>query len=212
MIALVSGPSGAGKSRVIEEFKSFRHEKLNINIKVLHALKDTHTNEVNGKDYFFVSQPEFEDLIKQGYFFEYVKYHNNYYGVPAENLTFDNEHITMFDVLCESGKKFISAFPQDVKEGTMQSCYINAPSREALNERRGNRGEDRVKQDIEQSRIALSFYNWYLINHNIADTADNMYNIMRRFLEKPTQCDTTDLRMFSMKEQDNIKHLESVLC
>ena len=211
MIALISGPSGAGKSSVIEEFKSYRHHKLNINKSVSLTTRTMRDGETNGKDYFFVSQAEFEDLIRQGYFFEYVKYHNNYYGVPAENLTFDNNHITMFDVLCESGKKFITAFPQDVKEGRLQSFYINAPSREILNERRGHRGDDRVKQDIEQSSIALSFYNWYLINHNVANTADNMYNIMRRFLDKSSQHDIVDLRMFSMQAPENIDHLESVL-
>lgn len=212
MIVLVSGPSGAGKSSVIEDLKSKGHKDVVFDKSISLTTRQIRDGEKNGREYYFVSPEEFESLINENYFFEYVKYHNNYYGVPRNNLTLDNKHVTLFDVLCSSGQKFINSFDQEHKDGKLQSFYINAPSKEILNNRRGNRGDSRYWEDVKQSNIAKNLYDWYLINQDVKTTSNNMNNIINYFLYRNNiEQMTNKYDCYSMNNSVCQQHLNEVL-
>ena len=78
---VLSSPSGVGKTTLT---KKLAKNNTNFTISISHTTREPRPNEVNGKDYFFVSKEEFDSLIKSNNFFEYAKIFNNYYGTLKE--------------------------------------------------------------------------------------------------------------------------------
>ena len=83
-LVVISGPSGAGKDTIINEV--IKKEKINAWVSISMTSRPLRGNEVDGKDYFFVTKEEFEDNIKKGNFLEYAKYNDNYYGTPKNKI------------------------------------------------------------------------------------------------------------------------------
>ena len=76
IIVILSSPSGAGKTTLVRKISKLKNYKISIS----HTTRTPRTNEVNGKDYFFVKKKEFRNLIKKKQFLEHAKVFKNYYG------------------------------------------------------------------------------------------------------------------------------------
>ena len=77
MMFVLSSPSGAGKTTLA---KKISENNKNFTISISHTTRKPRPNEVNGKDYQFVSMQEFNTLVKENNFFEYANIFDNYYG------------------------------------------------------------------------------------------------------------------------------------
>ena len=96
VIVILSSPSGAGKTSLVKEISL----KNNYFISISHTTRKPRSNEIDGKDYFFVNQNEFKELISKGKFLEYAKVFNNYYG-SLEDVVFeklDKGNNVIFDI------------------------------------------------------------------------------------------------------------------
>ena len=82
MIVILSSPSGAGKTTLVKKL-SIRN---NFKISISHTTRNPRINEINGKDYFFIQDREFKNLIKKRKFLEYAKVFKNYYGSLKETV------------------------------------------------------------------------------------------------------------------------------
>ena len=76
IIVILSSPSGAGKTTLVKILS----EKKNYFISISHTTRKPRSNEINGKDYYFVNQNEFDLLKDKGELLEYAKVFNNFYG------------------------------------------------------------------------------------------------------------------------------------
>ena len=95
IIVILSSPSGAGKTTLVKKISIENNFKISIS----HTTRKPRTNEVNGKDYFFVNKEEFKNLVDKGEFLEHAKVFENYYGSTkskvierlkkGENVIFD---------------------------------------------------------------------------------------------------------------------------
>ena len=82
MTIILLGESGCGKSSVANELcKNYNYEKI-----VTYTTRLPREGEVNGKDYFFISNEEFNNLKEQGCFLETATYNNWQYGAPKINF------------------------------------------------------------------------------------------------------------------------------
>ena len=81
IIVILSSPSGAGKTSLVKEISL----KNNYSISISHTTREPRSNEINGKDYFFVSMDEFKKLILGKKFLEHAEVFNNYYS-SSENV------------------------------------------------------------------------------------------------------------------------------
>ena len=81
MMFVLSSPSGAGKTTLT---KKLAENNENFIISVSHTTRRPRLNEINGKDYHFVSLDEFNDLVKKNNFFEYANIFDNCYGTLKE--------------------------------------------------------------------------------------------------------------------------------
>ena len=79
IMVILSSPSGAGKTTLV----NLLSKQNNFEISISHTTRQPRNNEVSGKDYYFVSDEEFNRLIKNDEFLEYAKVFNNYYGTTT---------------------------------------------------------------------------------------------------------------------------------
>ena len=112
MIIIFSGPSGVGKSTIINEL--IKEQELYFSIS--HTTREKRHNEIEGVDYYFVTNDEFNNLINNEYFIEYEKYGTDFYGTGKDQLI-NNDLITVLDVevngatkLLEDNSDFIGIF------------------------------------------------------------------------------------------------------
>ena len=94
MMFVLSSPSGAGKTTLT---KKLAKNNKNFKISVSHTTRTPRTNEINGEDYFFVKNEEFNSLVENNSFFEYAKIFNNFYGTLKEPVL-----------------NFLNVFPSDI--------------------------------------------------------------------------------------------------
>ena len=76
IVIILSSPSGAGKTTLVKKIA----EENSFNISISHTTRKPRTDEIDGQDYFFVSQEKFKNLVKNDEFLEYAKVFENYYG------------------------------------------------------------------------------------------------------------------------------------
>ena len=77
IMVILSSPSGVGKTTIT---KKIQQKYPSFKISVSHTTRLPRSNEVNGVDYNFITNNEFEKLIKEKKFYEYAKIFDNYYG------------------------------------------------------------------------------------------------------------------------------------
>ena len=76
IMVILSSPSGAGKTTLAKLIS----ENKNFSISVSHTTREPRVNEIDGKDYYFVSNEEFKKLINKNEFLEYANVFNHLYG------------------------------------------------------------------------------------------------------------------------------------
>ena len=146
VIVILSSPSGAGKTSLVKEISS----KNNYSISISHTTRKPRSNEIDGKDYFFVNQDEFKMLISQGKFLEYANVFNNYYGSSAD-VVFDklnNGQNIIFDIDWQG--------TEQIKEKKLNykiiTIFILPPSRKELFNRLLNRDKNDKKNATERMK------------------------------------------------------------
>ncbi len=144
MFVIISGPSGSGKTTLHKALL----ESPVLKGKLVKSLSATTRNrregERHGRDYLFLSVPVFEDRIKRGYFLEWEKVFDNYYGTPkrqALNLLKKGQHVLLcIDV--KGAKQVWSKYPKALK------IFIKTPNIKVL--------ESRLRQRASESNETLS--------------------------------------------------------
>ena len=170
MNVVISGPSGVGKGTLIERLKRDFCD-IEIEKSISYTTRIPRKTEKNGVDYHFVSMEEFVMLANNNFFFEFVEYDKNFYGIPNVNVH-QNSKIEIFDLVASSGLNIKKSFPNTIL------IYILPPSLNVLNKRRGNRGDDRVSVDLEQMKF-VDEYDYLIINDDIDKSYKQLLNIIK---------------------------------
>ena len=82
VIVILSSPSGAGKTTLVKKISNIK----NFNISVSYTTRIPRSNEKNGKDYYFITKTDFDNLINNDDLLEYAKVFNNYYGSSKKKV------------------------------------------------------------------------------------------------------------------------------
>lgn len=180
---IVAAPSGAGKTSLVSALV----QKLqNVVISISHTTRPMRPAEKNAVNYYFVSEPEFESLLKKNDFIEYAKVYDYYYGTSKQQL---NKYLAQgTDVILEidwQGARQIKELYQDVV-----SIYIVPPSMSILEERLKQRGQDNAEviyKRLKEAQNDISHFNefdYFVVNDNFATTLEQLQSIFnsRRLL------------------------------
>ena len=167
LLIVFSGPSGVGKGTVRQEIFSTPDHKFEYSVSM--TTRAQRPGEVDGKDYFFRSREEFEELIRKGQMLEYAEYVGNYYGTP---LTYVNETLDKgIDVFLEIEVQGALQVKKKVPDAVF--IFLTPPDLNELQERlvgRGTDSEEVIAQRIERAReeIALmSEYDYAIVNDEV---------------------------------------------
>lgn len=173
---VISGPAGAGKSMIV---KKLLEKHPDVGISVSCTTRGIRGNEVNGVDYHFVSDEEFDHLIAEGAFFEWANVHQDRYGtlksVVMEELGKGRDLILEIDVQgCAQAKK---QYPELVK-----SIFVSPPSRQNIEQRLRNRHTEtedaiRVRLGNAAGEIQKAYFYDYLIIHQDWSVVENALDI-----------------------------------
>ena len=168
IMVILSSPSGAGKTTIT---KKIQQKYQTFKISVSHTTRKPRPNEVDGVDYYFVSQEKFKKLIKEEKFYEYAKIFENYYGTLRETV---DQTIKKNDIIFDidwQGTKQLSKF----KKLKLIKIYIVPPNKEELKKRLIKRNQD-SSNEVERRFKAYDEdikhwkdYDYVIINENLED-------------------------------------------
>lgn len=169
VLVVVSAPSGCGKDTIISEVLKQTDDAF---LSVSMTTRAMRTGEVEGVNYYFVTQTEFEEKIDQGEMLEYARYGSNYYGTPAGPVR----------EMLEEGKTVILIIEVqgagNVKRLFPDACniFIIPPSFDVLEKRLRGRGTDDDKSIIKRLEIAKDELNRapefdYIVENDVLEEA-----------------------------------------
>jgi guanylate kinase len=145
---VISAPSGAGKTSLVKALLA-RDPALRLSIS--HTTRKPRPQELDGREYFFVSVPEFEALVARGAFLEHARVFDNYYGTSRE--TVERLLAAGTDVVLEidwqGAQQVRAALPESV------TVFLLPPSRRALEERLTQRQTDSAEVIARRLRDAV---------------------------------------------------------
>ena len=177
-IIIISSPSGAGKTTLC---KLLLKKMNSIELSVSYTSRNQRLNEINGKDYFFVTKEKFNTLKNKNFFIETAINFGNYYGSPYTNLKTFKKNQILFDIDWKGARKIRKKAPKrDIID-----FFILPPSIKELKKRLVKRGRDK-KDDID---LRLSYaireikhykeYSYVLINQNVQQTVNEISDIIK---------------------------------
>ena len=180
IIVILSSPSGAGKTTLVKKISIENNFKISIS----HTTRKPRTNEVNGKDYFFVNKEEFKNLVDKGEFLEHAKVFENYYGSTKSKVI---ERLKKGEnVICDIDWQGTEQIKKKNLIYKLISFFILPPSKTELFNRLKNRDmkdknivEERMKQFNEDINHWEN-YDFVVINDNI----DRCYKEIIEFINK----------------------------
>jgi len=179
MMVVLSSPSGAGKTTLVKKISL----ENNFQISISHTTRPPRTNEINGKDYFFVNKDKFEVLIKKDEFLEYAKVFENFYGSSKQAVikNLDNGKNVVFDIDWQ-GTEQIKKKKLNFK---LITFFILPPSRKVLFERLSSRDmkdknivEQRMKQ-FDQDILHWKNYDFVVINDELEKCYYEITNLLK---------------------------------
>ena len=178
VMIVLSSPSGAGKTTLVNLLSKLK----NFEVSISHTTRQPRHNELDKKDYYFISEDNFKRLIQNEEFLEYAKVFDNFYGTSRtpviDNLNKGKN--VLFDIDWQ-GADQIKNKKLNYK---LITFFILPPSRKVLFERLSNRDmkdklivEERMK---EFSRDVLHWinYDYVIINDNLEECYTKINNLI----------------------------------
>tara|TARA_Y100001935_G_C17104014_1_gene407387 strand:- start:48 stop:677 length:630 start_codon:yes stop_codon:yes gene_type:complete len=178
-LIIISSPSGAGKTTLC---KLLIKKMKNINLSISYTSRSQRLNEVNGKDYYFVSKKKFEKLKNNNFFVETATNFKNLYGSPYKNIVLSkkkNQHV-LFDIDWKGARKIRKNYTKD----EIIDFFILPPSKAELKRRLVKRGRDNnneIKLRLSYAINEMKHFNEYkyvLINANVQKTVNEIKKII----------------------------------
>ena len=175
VMIILSSPSGAGKTTLV----GLLSQNPKFEISISHTTRKPRQNEIQNKDYYFVSEHEFKRLIRNEEFLEYAKVFNNLYGTtrtPVIERLNKGKHV-LFDIDWQ-GADQIKNKKLDYK---LITFFILPPSKEVLFKRLSNRHMgDKTMVEERMNQFSHDVLHW--INYDYVVVNDTLNNCFLKIL------------------------------
>jgi len=176
-LLVVSGPSGSGKSSLMKEILQ---EIPDSYFSISSTTRSIREGEVDGINYHFISKEEFENDIDAGFFLEWARVHDNYYGTSLKPILKELHEGKL--VICDidvQGHKIA----REKFSNLITSVFVTTPDQKSLKERLINRGTD--SEEVIKKRLAnavsemtcISEYDYVLINDDFKMALHDLLSI-----------------------------------
>ena len=168
MMIIISSPSGAGKTTLV---KLLSKRNKNFEISISHTTRIPRRNEIEGKDYYFINEEKFNDLIKTKSFYEHARVFNNLYGTLKGPVVKHLSHGK--DVLLDIDWNGSKQMKRLKLKNKLISIFILPPNIKTLRDRLSNRDmKDKLilKERMNQFKndvLHWKEYDYIVINNDL---------------------------------------------
>ena len=174
---IISAASGAGKTSLVKRLLTLIND---LTLSISHTTRNPRPGEIDGKDYFFVTNEIFAEMVKEDKFLETAKCHGSFYGTSRNFVqeVRDTGKDIIFEIDWQGAKSIKAIFPEAI------SIFILPPSLKKLEERliaRGQDSEDTIKARLSAAKSEMSHVNQFdyvTINDNFDDALKELQSII----------------------------------
>ena len=179
ILAVVSGFSGAGKGTLMKALLKKYEERYALSISA--TTRQPREGEVHGREYFFLTQEEFQQMIREDALIEHACYVKNYYGTPKQYV-FDQMAAgkdVILEIEIQGALKVKEKFPDTLL------LFVTPPSAKELEARLVGRGTE--TEDVIRDRLAraaeeaeyMDQYDYILVNDVLDDCVEQMHQLIQ---------------------------------
>ena len=185
LLFIISGPSGAGKGTICRKLKEQGMVELSISM----TTRKPRPGEVDGENYFFVTEEQFKDYIEKDGFLEYAQVYGNYYGTPKDlvlkKLAENKDLVLEIDI--QGALKVKESYPKGV------FIFILPPSMAELRKRitgRGSETEEDINLRLGETLKEIAYidrYDYCIINGDINEAVNRVADVIKAEHSKVSQ-------------------------
>ncbi len=175
---VISAPSGTGKTTLV---KTLVDSLPNVTVSISHTTRSKRPAEIHGVNYYFASESEFNQMVKENAFLEHATVFNNMYGTSRAWVeeTLQRGMDVILEIDWQGAQQIQQLLPSCI------SIFILPPSLDALSQRLMQRNQDHA--DIIQKRLAdaqetishVSDYDYVVLNDDFETALDDLKTIVR---------------------------------
>lgn len=176
-IIILSAPSGCGKSTIADELVERNAGWVR---SISYTTRLPRIGEENGRDYYFIGEPEFKKMIEEDAFFEWENFFGSYYGTPKKNVEEDarlGKHVLLaIDV--KGAKRIMKKLPA-------LSIFIKPPSDIELERRlrqRASNSEADIQSRLERAKMEMDeahHYGHVVVNDSLLRVVEEIEGIVK---------------------------------
>lgn len=184
-LLVFSAPSGSGKTTIVRHLLA--QPDLNLEFSISCATREPRGQEVDGKDYYFISWEEFKKHIKAEEFVEWEEvYTNNYYGTlksEVERIWAKGKNV-IFDIDVSGGLRIKSKFPQETL-----AVFVKPPSVDELKRRlkqRSTESDEKINMRIAKAHVELATapqFDKIIKNYDLDVAKAEAYELVKQFVK-----------------------------
>ena len=190
-VLVVTGPSGVGKGTLI---RALQERFTGLELSVSATTREPRSGEIDGRDYWFLTDAEFDGRIEQGAFLEHAAYAGNRYGTLRSEVDRVGGEGNggragpsglVLEIEVEGARQVRSAMPAAIQ------VFIAPPSVEALRERlvgRGSDSDDQIESRLEVARAELGAQDEFahvIVNDRLERAAEELAGLVARLWGSP---------------------------
>ena len=189
-LLVFSAPSGSGKTTIVRHL--LEQKDLNLEFSISAATRELRGEEVNGKDYYFMSIADFKKHIKADDFIEWEEvYRDNFYGTlksEVERIWAKGKNV-IFDIDVSGGLRIKHKFPQETL-----AVFVKPPSVDELKRRlkeRSTETDDKINMRIAKAHVELATapqFDTIIKNYDLDVAKQEAYELVKAFVNT----DSTD--------------------
>ena len=180
VLTVISGFSGAGKGTIVKELIK-KHDTYSLSISA--TTRKPREGEVHGREYFFKTVEEFEEMIQAGEFIEWAKFVDNYYGTPRAYV--EEQMAAGRDVILEIEIQGAMHVKEMFPDALM--LFVTPPSAEELKNRLVGRGTEteevianRLRRAVEESPF-MNDYDYIMVNDDLESCVEEVHQTISSY-------------------------------